>query len=401
LGAPWLTVPALILAIVAEIRLILLAKPVWDESGADIAKDWKELRAAVASQPAPGSGRLEWLDLWASADPAPVGPLGVGGYHIRSYKIRNLGSTLTDHVNYWQNTTEFLPILASFFFRLGGPRGYAVSLHNVHNEVPAMRRHARVMLLLVMRMFVALGVVAGAIYATLEVDRFGADLVDFIVSLDLPIVGGFFEGAERWLDYVAGYVVVLIAGAIVWLGVSGVWNGLMMVDQYTYFRGEPRPLWTWQWWLFGALALPIAALVAWLLWSQNQAALAVGYLLAAPALTLVCLSVLSGGGRTYGSWEKQEETTTAILRISRWPWLSWAIVVSLAVLIVAVPIATAVLVATAILPFEALPWVLAVETVAISVILAVEGIRAYQLFRKRFNRLNAPPPSSNEEAQAS
>jgi hypothetical protein len=66
------------------------------------------------------------------------------------------------------------------------------------------------------------------------------------------------------------------------------------------------------------------------------------------------------------------------------------------VLIIAVPVATAGLVATASLPFETLPWVLAVESIVLSVILAAEGIRAYRLFRKRFNRLNSRLPTQTK-----
>jgi hypothetical protein len=385
---PWLGMVAIGGAILAEIRLLLLAKDVWDDSGADIEKDWTALLAAEAQAEAPENGLLEWLDLWASADPAPVGPLGVKGERIRSYKIRNVGSTLADHVSYWQNTTEFLPILASYLFQLGGPRQYGIGLNDPRLEVPAMRRHARVMLLLVMRVFVTLGVVAGAIYTRLTPD-FGPDVVAFIDSLDLLFVNGFINEQRELVVAVAGYAVVLVAGVILWLIVNGTWNWLMGADEKTFFRGVSRPLWTWRWYLFGALVVPIAYLVAGLLWREDQPNLAVGYVLAAVAVSLLCLTVLSGGGVTYGSWERLEGTKTATIRITNQRWSSWAIVLTLAALIVAVPFGTALK-----LP-EALPGVLVAETVLISLVLAIEGRREYRLFSRRFHRLNARLPGPN------
>jgi hypothetical protein len=378
-----LGVASLGLAFIAEARLGLLAKPVWEASGADIAKDWEAVQTADAKTRPPESGKLEWLDLWASADPAPVGPLDVKG--IPSYKIRNRGSTIGDHVAYWQSTTEFLPILASYLFALGGPHSYGIRLHDPRLEVPALRRHARVMALLPMRVFVALGVVAGAIYVTLT-PTFGPDVVTFIDSLDLPFVDFIFATPSEWLKVVAGYVVVLVAGVVTWLVVSGAWNGLMVADERTFFGGVSRHLWSWPWPLFIAALVPIAAAVAWLLWRVGHPDIAAGYLLAASAVSLLCLTVLSGGGKTYGNWERQEKATVATTRITGRRWSSRAIVLFVAALIVTVPPVTALV------RFDALPGVLAVETILLSIVLALEGIREYRLFSKRFRRLNSRLP---------
>ena len=69
----------------------------------------KKIAEEVASvQGGLGEG-FEWVDLWASADPAPNGPivddLPAG---VTSYKIRNSASTLFDHSTYWSNVTEFV-----------------------------------------------------------------------------------------------------------------------------------------------------------------------------------------------------------------------------------------------------------------------------------------------------
>ncbi len=52
---------------------------------------------------------LWWHDLWASADPAPNGPLfETLPMRVSTHKVRNLGSTILDHTTYWSNTTEFV-----------------------------------------------------------------------------------------------------------------------------------------------------------------------------------------------------------------------------------------------------------------------------------------------------
>jgi hypothetical protein len=123
-----------------------------------------------------------------------------------------------------------------------------------------------------------------------------------------------------------------------------------------------------------------------LLWREGHPDIAGGYLLAASAVSLLCLTILSGGGKTYGTWERQEKATVATTRITGGRWSSRAIVLVLAALIVAIPVVIGLL------RPDDLPAVLAVETVILSVVLALEGIREYRLFSKRFRRLNSRLP---------
>ena len=70
-----------------------------------ILNDVVEVRAAL-----PG---MRWVDLWASADPAPNGPLFTKEVEgVDSYRIRNLASTAFDHSVYWSNMTEFVSAVA-------------------------------------------------------------------------------------------------------------------------------------------------------------------------------------------------------------------------------------------------------------------------------------------------
>jgi tetratricopeptide (TPR) repeat protein len=57
---------------------------------------------------------MRWVDIYASADPVPNGPL-LDDFEPRDVfttEITNLGSALRDHTAYWKNTDEFLPRLA-------------------------------------------------------------------------------------------------------------------------------------------------------------------------------------------------------------------------------------------------------------------------------------------------
>ena len=58
----------------------------------------------------------EWLDLYASHDPVPNGPLfGIRGRraNLETREVRNAGSALRDHTAYWLNRDEFIPAVAS------------------------------------------------------------------------------------------------------------------------------------------------------------------------------------------------------------------------------------------------------------------------------------------------
>ncbi|MEK6190897.1 MAG: hypothetical protein AABM41_01070 [Chloroflexota bacterium] len=380
--APWplIAVPVL-LAVIAEFALLNSARRIWTESGEDIESDWAKV---VAVEPG-----LEWLDLWASADPAPVGPLDVAGKQIRSYKIRNLASTIWDHVVYWRNPTEFVAIVASRLFALGGPKAYAAPLTDPRLQVAAMRRHARVLLLLTMRVFVASGIVAGLLHASLIPD-FGSGVMAWVDSLNLPLADGFFHTPPEWASAVAGFAAVLLMGALAWLPVTFGWNALMSADETTYFRGLRRPLWTLPWYALGALAALIAGPVVALLWLADDPTIATGYLFVSVFAALLFLTVLASGGATFAGAEDNESMTIATSKITGATGSSFLVAGLIAALIVAVPVVVGF-----IWP-DALGWTLVVESVVLSGVLAVEGIREYRLFQTRFNAQNAKLPKSDD-----
>jgi hypothetical protein len=379
-SAPWpLIVVPVLLAVIAEFALLNSARRIWSESGKDIESDWEKV---IAVEPG-----LEWLDLWASADPAPVGPLDVAGKQIRSYKIRNLASVIWDHVVYWRNPTEFLAIVASRLFALGGPKAYAAALSDPRLQVAAMRRHARVLLLLTMRVFVGGAVVAGLAYAWLT-PALGSGLIEFLGAVNLPLVDEFLDAPPEWVVTLAGFIGVAILGVIAWLPVSLGWNALMGADETTYFRGIRQPLWSAPWYSLGALVALIAGAAFAVLWLAQGPTLATAYVLGSGFLALLGLGVLSSGGSTFAGTEDSQSPLVATRKITGQTSSGVAVAVGGALVLVLVPIGTALLFPAAI------GWILAAEVLVLSAVLAAEGVREYRLFRIAFNSRNAKLPES-------
>lgn len=373
----WFVVPPLVLAGAAQIRLMAIALDVWNQAGKDIEKDWRKVRQS--------SPDLDWLDLWASADPFALGPLDVDGERITSYKIRNTGSPWADHTSYWANTTEFLPIVASYLFSLGGPRQYATTLDDPGLEVPAMRRHARVLALLPLRFVIGVGLVMGLVYAWSH-PRLGATLTDFVNSLNIPFIDGFFDPAPEWVVDLAGYLAIAVLGFLAWGVVNGLWNGLMGGDEKTYFEGYGARLWTVPWYLFVVLVVPVAIAIALAFVLNDEPDLAAGFALASAFSTALGLAVLSGGGTVYAGGEDAQRTRDAIGKITARNAASIGITLLVAMVLIAIPLVTWLWFS------DTFPLIITVEVLVLSLVLAIEAVREYRIFTARFHQLNAKLP---------
>jgi len=368
-----LVVLALVGAIASELVLITRAAPVWEASGKDLASDWEEVRRA-----APG---IEWFDLWASADPAPGGPLDLEANGISSLKIRNLASPILDHVVYWKNGAEFLAAVTSRLFGLGGPAMYAADLDDPRLVVSAMRRHARVMQLLAMRV-VAFGAAAAGSLQAWWTPAFSSGVMRFLRDLRLPLVGSFFATPPDWAQSVAGVIVVLVAAVVVWTPFGAAWSSLAAADEATYLRRIKLPIWNLRWYALSGVFLALGLGVGLLLIVLGNTTLAVTYTLATGLATLLALTVISSGGTTFAGAEPYEKPMTAVSKITGSAQTSVAAVAALAALLVAVPVVIALVWA------PALGWTLAIEDLALSVVLALEGVREYRIFRKAFAEQN-------------
>lgn len=383
LGVPsLLLLLTLFLAIVAEVELLRAAMRIWQASGADLERDWAKVRRV--------SPKLEWLDLWASADPVPGGPLDLAHDRIRSYKIRNLASAVLDHVVYWKNGTEFLATVASRLFRLGGPAVYSAEPGDPRLHVAAMRRHARVLGLMTMRLVLVGAVVAASLQAWFT-PGFSGGVMLFLKDLHLPLVGSFFDAPPDWAQRLAGVIVVLVASIIAWTPFSMAWSALVRADETTYFRGTRQPLWTLAWYALGGIVIGLAVAVGGLLLLLGNPMLAATYALGTGFATLLGLTVLSSGGATIADAEVLEKPMAAVRKITGATRTSVVAVILVAAMIVAVPLGVTLWWNAAI------GWTLAVEALVLAAVLAIEGVREYRLYRSAFTAWNAQlPPSGGE-----
>lgn len=362
------------LAIGAEAVLAWRVLPLWRKSQAKIEGDWDKVHTAAP--------KLEWLDLWASADPVPGGPLDLDRRPIRTYKIRNLASGILDHVSYWQNGTEFLAVVAARLFSLGGPAGYASDLTDPVLQVSVMRRHARVLLLLAMRVVLAGATVAGALQAWWT-PAFSAGLMAFLDALPVPFVGSFFDAPPDWARGVAGVVVVLVAAGLAWAAFTSIWSYLAAADQDAYFEGlMRRPLWNRRWWALVIVFASGAVGVGLLLAALGNPALAATYAVATGFATALALTVISGGGKTLTDAETPEDALAAVRRVTGRTETSLAAIAVPALAIVALPAVVALGWNAALGP------VLAIEGLVLTGILLVEGAREYRAFSARFDAIN-------------
>jgi hypothetical protein len=371
-------------AIAAELILRDSASKAWAASAKHIEQDWQQV---LRKQP-----NLEWLDLWASADPATVGPLNIRGQRIRSFKIRNLSSIVADHDVYWRNTTEFMAILGAKLFALGGPPTYARSLTDPAMRVAAMRRHARVMVLMTIRLVLFAGLLAGAAFA-LTTPAFGQDLVNTIVDLDILFVSNFVKALPDWVATFAGLVPILLVWVVTWQVLLKVWTALTDADDTAYFRGTEAGLWTMSWPAFGAFAILVMAGIAVLLTRLSDAELALAYLIGGVFLATLGLAVLSGGGRLFAAVERAETTRAAIARIPVPRLVALAIVVIPAAMLLVLPVAALAI------DRPLAPKVLAGEAILLSLVFATEGLREYRAFNAAYAKRNArlrksPKPTS-------
>ena len=221
-----------------------------------ILEDVADVQAAL-----PG---IRWVDLWASADPAPNGPLfteEVPG--VDSYRVRNLASTALDHSVYWSNVTEFVSAVAFAASSLtpSGPLGSDPIPPRLRQA--AAVREVRVTALACARVLMVAAAVATLIGLRRDLPDIGSAITGFLSTL--PLVGDWFRG---WEGAAAGAVssiaIVAVAFAAWWLLLSG-WHAVIRTDEARFFGRLSQPALT-VWavvWAVAAAAIP-TAVIAWL-----------------------------------------------------------------------------------------------------------------------------------------
>lgn len=165
-------------------------------------------------------GRVRWLDVWATGDPVPVGPLSLSPpAGITSIPVVNRWSPLSDHTGYFHNTDDFVARMAAAIVSLAGVQ-LLESRPNGRDDVERarVRREWRVGALTPARLL-CVGLLPAAALMTLGRDRW-EDLVRPLASIAAKglaaIIPGVTEGGmERVFESSPWLALLAVTGALV------------------------------------------------------------------------------------------------------------------------------------------------------------------------------------------
>jgi hypothetical protein len=243
---------------------------------------------------------FQWLDLWASADPAPNGPLLAElPSGVESYKIRNLGSTILDHSVYWSNRTVFVSAVAFAAASLSPP-----SPMGIRERIPPQLRDAakvrsqRVTMLLTGRVLFLAALATTLFGARQRLPEWGAATLKWVN--DLPVLPDWFAG---WAGVVNGYVaaaLVGIIGLVVWWFIGKAWDIVIGADEGAFFCREPAVRWSSLAvaWMVGAVLIPTTVMVGLSAYLREWWGVLGVYGVLSVIFVPLALIALSAGGRT-------------------------------------------------------------------------------------------------------
>ena len=207
---------------------------------------------------------FEWVDLWASADPAPNGPilddLPAG---VTSYKIRNSASTLFDHSTYWSNVTEFVTAIVLLAAHRTHPSGISAPVWVPERlRGAAGTRNRRVAMLAVARIVYFTGLVVGLVTFADKLPEIGSQVAVWLE--DLPFLPDeWFQGWSNFALAAVGAVTATLAALLGWAVLGWLRSVVDRLDQRAFFggkRGWLAELAAWAWMAL-AIVTPLVAMV--------------------------------------------------------------------------------------------------------------------------------------------
>ncbi len=258
------------------------------------AETYKEINAVQLAMPG-----FRWVDLWASADPAPNGPLlATLPNGVESYKIRNLANTILDHSVYWSNVTVFVSAVAFAAASLAPPSPIGTTdLHPGQLREAAKIRGRRVSMLLAGRMLFLAGLVVALWGVRKHLPTWGDEILGWVNAL--PLLPDWFAG---WPPVVYGFVaaaIVIVIGSVGWVLLVKAWSGVIAMDEGAFFgrvessAGDAMAI---GWMVLATTALT-AVILALAIYLNNWWVL-LGYLLLGGAAVVIAVAALSIGGTT-------------------------------------------------------------------------------------------------------
>lgn len=284
---PWFA-GALIGVVVVQEFLARMANQIDAMGEEEIQNEIKGVQAAM-----PG---FRWLDLWASADPAPNGPLLINlPKGVESYKIRNIGSTILDHSIYWRNRTVFVSAVAFSAASLAPP-----SPMGIREPIPrelkkaANVRERRVTMLLAGRILFFAALVTTLWGARERLSDWGSATLRWVDSLPLP---DWFAG---WPWFVNGFVagaLVAVIGFVLWLVTGKIWDIVIAADEAAFHGGRDAVEWSALAiiWMIGAAAWPTAVIAGLSIYLDNWSVFLAYVIISAVAVPAAVYSLSAGG----------------------------------------------------------------------------------------------------------
>jgi hypothetical protein len=254
---PWWFAGSLATVLVVQEALVRMANRNDGKGENEVRKEIRAVQQAIDG--------FQWLDFWASADPAPNGPLMARlPKGVESYRIRNVGSTLLDHSVYWKNRTVFVSAVAFAAASLvkASPMG-------IQERIPAELREAarvrgqRVTMLLAGRVLflVALATTLFGALTQQTLPAWGTAILKWVN--DLPLLPDWFAGWTGVANGIVAAVVVGIIGLVVWWFTIKAWDVVIGTDEGAFFCRLPAVRWSAIAiaWMAGAVAVPTTVMV--------------------------------------------------------------------------------------------------------------------------------------------
>jgi hypothetical protein len=291
---PWWFAASLAAVLIVQEALVRMADRNDGKGENEIRKEIRAVQGAIDG--------FQWLDFWASADPAPNGPLMARlPKAVESYKIRNVGSTLLDHSVYWSNRTVFVSAVAFAAASLVG-----ASPMGIQERIPAELREAamvrgqRVTMLLAGRVLflVALATTLFGTFTQQKLPVWGAAALKWIN--ELPLLPDWFAGWTGVANGIVAAVLVGIIGLVVWWFTIKAWDVVIGTDEGAFFCRQPAVRWSAIAiaWMVGAVAVPTAVMVGLSAYLGEWWGVLGVYLVLSVIFVPLALIGLSQGGKT-------------------------------------------------------------------------------------------------------
>ncbi len=209
-----------------------------------------------------------WVDLYASADPVPNGPIrGTSiGRDAASDEIHNAASNLADHTSYWKNREQFVGPVAAFLAQTAGTRFRTFDIGGKAFVAGAARRKARAGWLRRARWAMVVLTIGILVQPWCSLANLGFTTLGYARSclMRLPF------GLERWVPSpttdgglnTVGSGVIVVAALAAYSLIVLTWRAWDAWDGRNFQRGQPAsraPAFLW-----GLVSVAALSGVAWL-----------------------------------------------------------------------------------------------------------------------------------------